>query len=102
MGVKIKFFEAPGLVHRLPMHIEPMKMLAVAAIAGRWQPSMVHASGVTMGVVWLVFGLTGVVAGPGCGGHRVLPAQEPPGPEPGGSVIEGVTPQVSPARRYPP
>lgn len=52
---------ATGLIYRLPMPIEPMKVLAVVAIAQRWPPSMVYASGFVMGVIWLVFGLTGVM-----------------------------------------
>jgi len=50
-----------GLVYRLPMPIQPMKVLAVVAIAQRWSPSMVYASGFTMGVIWLLFSVTGVM-----------------------------------------
>jgi len=50
-----------GLVYRLPMPIEPMKVLAVAAIAQHWSASMVYASGFAMGVIWLIFALTGVM-----------------------------------------
>ena len=52
---------ATGLFYRLPMPIEPMKVLAVVAIAQHWPPSLVYASAFAMGVVWLVFGLTGVM-----------------------------------------
>ncbi len=48
-------------VYRLPMPIEPMKVLAVVAIAQHWSPSMVYASGFAMGVIWLVFAVTGVI-----------------------------------------
>jgi len=50
-----------GLVYRIPMPIEPMKVLAVMAIAGQWTPSMVYASGFAMGVVWLFLGATNVI-----------------------------------------
>jgi len=50
-----------GLVYRLPMPIEPMKVLAVVAIAQHWSPSMVYASGFAMGVIWLLIAVTGVV-----------------------------------------
>jgi predicted benzoate:H+ symporter BenE len=50
-----------GLVYRLPMPIQPMKVLAVAAIAQGWSPSMVYASGFAMGVTWILFALTGVM-----------------------------------------
>ncbi|MBI1988112.1 MAG: hypothetical protein HYS70_07190, partial [Nitrospinae bacterium] len=52
-----------GLVYRLPMPIEPMKVLAVVAIAQRWSPSMVYASGFAMGVIWLLFAVTGLMDG---------------------------------------
>ena len=52
---------ATGLIYHLPMPIEPMKVLAVVAIAQHWPPSMVYASGFVMGVVWLAFGLTGLM-----------------------------------------
>lgn len=50
-----------GLVYRLPMPIEPMKVLAVAAIAQKWTPSMIYASGFGMGLIWLLFAVTGLV-----------------------------------------
>lgn len=50
-----------GLVYRLPMPIQPMKVLAVVAIAQCWSPSMVYASGFAMGVIWLLFAVTGVM-----------------------------------------
>ena len=53
---------ATGLVYRLPMPIEPMKVLAVVlAIAQRWSPTMVYDSGFGMGAIWLLFGLTGIM-----------------------------------------
>lgn len=51
-----------GLVYRLPMPIEPMKALAVVAIAQAWEPSMVYASGFAMGLVWLVLATTGAIS----------------------------------------
>lgn len=51
-----------GLVYRLPMPIEPMKALAVVAIAQQWAPSMVYASGFSMGIVWVLLGATGAIA----------------------------------------
>jgi MFS superfamily sulfate permease-like transporter len=52
---------ATGLVYRLPMPIQPMKVLAIMAIAQGWSPSMVYASGFAMGVIWLLFGATGIM-----------------------------------------
>ncbi len=50
-----------GIIYRLPMPIEPMKVLAVAAIAQHWSPSMVYASAFGMGVIWIFFSATGIV-----------------------------------------
>lgn len=50
-----------GLVYRLPMPIEPMKVLAIVAIAQHWPPSMVYASGFIMGVIWIVFAVSGIM-----------------------------------------
>jgi len=48
-----------GLVYRLPMPIQPKKVIAVMAIAQRWSPSMVYATGFGTGCVWLFLGFTG-------------------------------------------
>jgi SulP family sulfate permease len=50
-----------GLIYKLPMPIEPMKVLAVVAIAQRWTPSLIYASGFAMGLVWFLFAATGVI-----------------------------------------
>lgn len=50
-----------GIVYRLPMPIEPMKVLAATAIAQRWSPSLVYATGFGTGVIWLVLSFTGLV-----------------------------------------
>ena len=52
---------ATGLIYRLPMPIEPMKVLAVVAIAQHWAPSLVYASGFAMGLIWLLFAVTGII-----------------------------------------
>ena len=50
-----------GLVFKLPMPIQPMKVLAVMSIAQVWTPSMVYASGFAEGMIWLFFGLTNLI-----------------------------------------
>ena len=50
-----------GLVYRLPMPIEPMKVLAVVAITQHWSPSMVYASGFAMGIIWIFLAMTGLI-----------------------------------------
>jgi len=50
-----------GLIYRLPMPIEPMKVIAVVAIAQHWQPSLVYACGFAMGIIWLLFGWSGIM-----------------------------------------
>jgi hypothetical protein len=52
---------ATGLVYRLPMPVEPMKVLAVVAIAQAWTPEKVYTSGMVMGAVWLAMGATGAM-----------------------------------------
>lgn len=52
---------ATGIAYRLPMPIEPMKVIAIAAIAQHWTPSMIYASGFAMGIIWILFALTGIV-----------------------------------------
>ncbi len=50
-----------GIVYRLPMPIEPMKVLAVTAIAQKWPPSLVYASGFGQGIIWLILSFTGLI-----------------------------------------
>ncbi len=50
-----------GLYFKIPMPIEPMKALAVFAIASGWDPSLIYASGIAMGIVWIFIGVTGLM-----------------------------------------
>lgn len=50
-----------GLYFKIPMPIEPMKALAVFAIASGWSPSLIYASGIGMGIIWLIIGATGLM-----------------------------------------
>jgi len=50
-----------GIVYRLPMPIEPMKVLAATAIAQRWPPSLVYAVGFGTSLIWLILSLAGLV-----------------------------------------
>jgi xanthine/uracil/vitamin C permease (AzgA family) len=50
-----------GIVYRLPMPIEPKKVLAVTAIAQKWPPSLIYASGFGTGVIWLLLAGTGLI-----------------------------------------
>ncbi len=50
-----------GVVYRLPMPIEPKKVLAATAISQRWPPSLVYATGFGTGVIWLILSFTGLV-----------------------------------------
>lgn len=52
---------ALGLVYRLPVPVQPMKVIAVAAIAQQWLPSEVYACGFAMGVIWLILTATGII-----------------------------------------
>jgi len=50
-----------GIIYHLPMPIEPMKVLAATAIAQRWQPSLLYATGFATGIIWLILSFTGLV-----------------------------------------
>jgi predicted benzoate:H+ symporter BenE len=52
---------ATGLLYRLPVPVQPMKVLAVMAIAQHWSPSQVYAAAAGMGIVWMLLALTGVM-----------------------------------------
>ncbi|MDW7669284.1 MAG: putative sulfate/molybdate transporter [Bacillota bacterium] len=52
---------ATGLIYRLPMPIEPMKVIAITAIAQQWEPSLIHAAGVSTGIVWLILAFSGIM-----------------------------------------
>ncbi|MCG2768615.1 MAG: putative sulfate/molybdate transporter, partial [Anaerolineae bacterium] len=50
-----------GLIYRLPMPVEPKKVVSVAAIAQHWTSSMVAASGLGLGLIWLLIAATGIL-----------------------------------------
>jgi predicted benzoate:H+ symporter BenE len=52
---------ALGLIYRLPMPLQPKKVVAVAAIAQGWSPSVIYASGFGLGLFWLVLVFTGLL-----------------------------------------
>jgi predicted benzoate:H+ symporter BenE len=47
-----------GIVYRLPLPTEPMKVIAVVAIAQAWAPEKVYTATVVMGIIWLLMGAT--------------------------------------------
>jgi SulP family sulfate permease len=52
---------ATGLAYRLPMPVEPKKVVAVAAIAQRWPASLVYASGLGLRITWFILVFTGLM-----------------------------------------
>jgi MFS superfamily sulfate permease-like transporter len=50
---------ALGLIYKLPMPLQPKKVIAVTAISQGWQPRLIYASGFGTGFVWLILSLTG-------------------------------------------
>ena len=50
-----------GIVYRLPMPIQPKKVLAATAIAQRWSPSLIYAAGFGTGLIWVILAFTGLV-----------------------------------------
>ena len=47
-----------GLAFRVPIPLQPMKLIAIVAIAGQWTPGMLYACGITTGIIWTILGLT--------------------------------------------
>jgi MFS superfamily sulfate permease-like transporter len=52
---------ALGLIYRLPMPLEPKKVIAVTAIAQEWPPSLIYNSAFGLGLVWFLLVFTGVL-----------------------------------------
>jgi len=52
---------ALGLIYRLPMPLEPKKVVAVVAIAERWSPALIYTTGWTLGLIWLLLALSGLI-----------------------------------------
>ena len=52
---------ATGIIYRLPVPIQPMKLIGVVAIAQKWQPSLVYAAGFGSGIIWLFLFFTGTI-----------------------------------------
>ncbi|MCP4716766.1 MAG: hypothetical protein GY868_16715, partial [Deltaproteobacteria bacterium] len=50
-----------GVVYKIPLPLQPMKVIAVVAIAQHWSPDMVYASGVIIGVLLLLLTLSGMI-----------------------------------------
>ncbi|MFW6102322.1 MAG: putative sulfate/molybdate transporter [Chloroflexota bacterium] len=50
-----------GIVYHLPMPIEPKKVLAVVAVSQKWPPSLIYATGLGTGIIWLILGFTGLI-----------------------------------------
>ena len=50
-----------GIVYRLPMPIQPKKVLAAVAISRGWSPSLIYATGFGTGVIWLVLAFSGLI-----------------------------------------
>ena len=52
---------ALGLIYRLPMPLQPKKVIAVVAIAQEWSPPMIYASGFGLGLTWFFLVVTGLL-----------------------------------------
>ncbi|MGC9398705.1 MAG: putative sulfate/molybdate transporter [Anaerolineae bacterium] len=52
---------ALGLLYRLPMPLQPKKVIAAVAIGQGWSPSLVYASGFGMGLTWFFLIFTGLL-----------------------------------------
>lgn len=52
---------ALGLAYRLPMPLQPKKVIAAVAIGQGWSPSLIYASGFGMGLTWFFLIFTGLL-----------------------------------------
>jgi len=50
-----------GIIYRLPMPVEPKKVVSVAAIAQGWPAERVTATGLGLGLTWLIVASTGAI-----------------------------------------
>jgi len=52
---------ALGLIYRLPMPLQPKKIIAVTAITQKWSPQMIYASGFGLGILWILLAVSGLL-----------------------------------------
>lgn len=52
---------ALGLIYRLPMPLQPKKVIAAVAIGQGWSPALVYASSLGMGLTWFFLIATGLL-----------------------------------------
>lgn len=52
---------ALGLVYRIPMPLQPKKVVAAVAISQHWTPGLVYSTGLAMGLTWLAMAATGLM-----------------------------------------
>ena len=52
---------ALGLIYRLPMPLEPKKVVAATAISQEWPPALIHASALGLGLIWFLLVITGLL-----------------------------------------
>ncbi len=50
---------ATGLIYKAPMPLQPMKAVAAVAISQQWTSSLLSATGLSMGIFWLLMGTSG-------------------------------------------
>jgi hypothetical protein len=50
-----------GLVYKLPMPLQPKKVVAAAAISQKWSPGLVYGTGLGLGIVWLLLFFTNLI-----------------------------------------
>ncbi|HOE70306.1 MAG TPA: putative sulfate/molybdate transporter [Brevefilum sp.] len=52
---------ALGLIYRLPMPLQPKKIVAITAITQKWSPDLIYASGLGLGLLWILLTVTGLL-----------------------------------------
>lgn len=54
-----------AVAFRVPVPLQPMKLIAAVAIAAQWTPAMLQACGLATGIIWTLLGLTRVMSAVG-------------------------------------
>ncbi|HOM67055.1 MAG: hypothetical protein BWX85_00333 [Chloroflexi bacterium ADurb.Bin120] len=52
---------ALGLIYRLPMPLQPKKIVAITAITQKWSPDLIYASGLGLGLLWILLTVSGLL-----------------------------------------
>ncbi len=50
-----------ALIYKLPLPVQPKKAVGIIAIREKWNPNLVYGTGIALGLIWIVIGLSNVI-----------------------------------------